>query len=368
MATFFIFTLCFIFFYPQFHLAAPISSFSFQNFDKVSNFKPQFALYGDANVGFNGSAAIRLTNSVSHSAGRVIYKNPIKLAQGNSDNNTVKLASFSTYFSFSMSPERSPENGDGLAFVMVSGGFNVSGFDYENPFGISLRSDKSESEIVAVEFDTKRDLKYGDLNDNHVGINVGGFDSVKVINASFANVLLDSGRKLSAWIDYEASSKRLEVRLTRFGGLKPIDPLLSYQIDLSKLWMDENVYLGLSSSNRNSSQTCLIYSWSFLLRGVPRWMHSHPLDPETVGKNAKPVVVVHKRSTCVLRVLAAMVFGTACGALGAFMVLYLWTIFGNRRPVVPEECSSVHPVDFEYKKVKVVVEKSLAVEDGKQKQ
>ncbi|XP_065851665.1 L-type lectin-domain containing receptor kinase S.4-like [Euphorbia lathyris] len=361
MAAFFIstslFALCFILFYPQLLLSDPISSFSFQRFDKVSN----FALYGDASAVSNGSA-LQLTNSVNSSSGRVMYKNPIKLARGNNEN-PVKLASFSTYLSFSMTPE----NGDGLAFVMVSGGFNVSAFDTNNPFGLSLRSEKSGSEIVAVEFDTKRDFKYDDLDGNHVGINVGGFESV---NASSANVILNNGSRLNAWIDYEASSMRLEVRLSQFGDLKPMDPLLSYQIDLSKLWKDENVYLGLSSSNGNSSnsshssQTCLIYSWSFLLRGFPHWMHSEPLDPETFGKNAKPVVVIHKRSTCVLRVLAAMIFGTACGALGAFMVLYLWTIFGDRRPVVPEVCSSVHPVDFEYKKVKVVVEK--AVEDGKQ--
>jgi hypothetical protein len=53
-----------------------------------------------------------------------------------------------------------------------------------------------------------------------------------------------------------------------------------------------------------------------------------------------------------------MVFGAGCGALAAFTVLYLWTIFGNRRPVVPEECV-MKPVDFEYKKVNIVVDKPL---------
>ncbi|KAF2288580.1 hypothetical protein GH714_008769 [Hevea brasiliensis] len=311
MAAFFISARFIAFGFLIFHLqvlsAHPNSSFSFESFDKNSNFESVIALYGDANAVNNGSA-LQLTSSVSSSAGRVMYKKPIKLVEGK----PVSLVSFSTYFSFLMSPD----NGDGLAFVMVSDAFNASSFS-NIPFGLSSRSEESDSELI-VEFDTKRDAKYGDLNDNHVGINVGGLVSVEVKNASSANVVLNDGKRLSSWIDYEASSKRLEA--------------------------------------------CFIYSWSFELRIVPQWMHSEPLDPQAFAKTVKPVVI-HKRSACFLRVLAAMIFGTACGALGAFIVLYLWTIFGNRRLVVPAECS-VHPVDFEYKKFKVVVEK--AIEDGKQ--
>ncbi|EEF34513.1 L-type lectin-domain containing receptor kinase VIII.2 [Ricinus communis] len=329
------------------------SSFSFQSFHKDPNFDSNIALYGDASAVNNGSV-LQLTRSVSSSAGHIMYKKPIKLVEGN----PINLVSFSSYISFSMSSE----NGDGLAFVMVSGRFNVSALDSDSPFGFSLRLKRNNSEFIAVEFDTRKDAEYGDLNDNHVGVNVGGFVSAKVKNASSVNIVLNNGKRLSSWIDYEAGSRRLEVRLSKFGNIKPMDPLLSYPIDLSKLWKDEKFYIGLSSSNRNSSQACLIYSWSFEQRHVPQWMHSQPLDPQAFAKDVKPGVIT-KQGNCFLRVLATMIFGTACGALGAFSVLYLWTIFGNRRPVVPEECS-VHPVEFEYKKVKVVVEK--AVEDGKQ--
>ncbi|CAK7333591.1 unnamed protein product [Dovyalis caffra] len=326
-------------------------SFSFESFDKNLNFESNIALYGDAKVVGNGSS-LQLTHSVSSSAGRVIYKKPLKLVEGNPGN----LVSFSTYFSFLMSPD----NGDGLAFVMVPSGFDVRVFD-NNPFGLYLGSEKSILKFVAVEFDTMRDAKYGDLNDNHVGIDVGGFVSVKVRNVSSNNIVLNSGKRLHSWIDYEAGSKRFDVRLSQSGDIKPIDPLVSHPIDLSKMWNDEKVLIGLSSSNGNSSQTCFLHSWSFKARRVPHWMHSQPLDPQAFAKHVKPVVV-QKKSDCILKMLAAMIFGTACGALGAFMVLYLWTIFGNRRPVVPEDCS-VHPAEFEYKKVKVVVDE--AVKDGK---
>ncbi|XP_011019177.1 PREDICTED: lectin-like protein At1g53070 [Populus euphratica] len=341
--------------YMIFHLkmlhAVSSYSFSFGSFDKDPNFESSIALYGDAKVVGN-SSSLQLTRPVSLSAGRVMYKQPIKLVEGNPGN----LVSFSTYFSFLMSPD----NGDGLAFVVVPSGFNASVFG-NSPFGLYLGSEKSSPKFVAVEFDTMRDAKFGDLNDNHVGIDVGGFVSVKVRNVSSNNMVLNSGKRLHSWIDYEAGSKRLEVRLSHSGDIKPIDPLLSHPIDLSKMWNGEKVLIGLTSSNGNSSQTCFLHSWNFTLRRVPLWMHSQPLDPQDFAKHEKPVVV-QKKSNCILKMLTAMIFGTACGALGAFMVLYLWTIFGNRRPVMPEECS-VPPVDFEYKKVKVIVDK--AIEDGK---
>ncbi|XWS55582.1 hypothetical protein CRYUN_Cryun09bG0013000 [Craigia yunnanensis] len=356
MATFFIsnyFTaLTFLIFLFKILAAEQSSSFSFKSFGKDPKFESNIALYGDAHVPNDGSW-IQVTNSVSWSAGRVMYKKPIKLVEGKIKN----FASFSTYFSFSMSHE----NGDGLAFVMVPSSFNVDVLS-NSSFGISLGLEKSKSGIVAVEFDTFKDAKYGDSNENHVGIDVGSLASVKMRNLSSVNLVLNNGEKVHSWIDYEASSKRLEIRLTQSSSTRPDDPLLSYSIDLSKLWNDEEVFLGLSSSNGNTLQTCFIHLWSFKLRQVPNWMHSQPLDPEAIAKKPKPLTTAHKRSNCFWRVLAVFIFGGACGALTASCLLYLWTILGYRRPVAPEECG-VHPVDFEYKKVKVVVDK--AVKDGK---
>ena len=316
--------LTFLIFLFKILAAEQSSSFSFKSFGKDPNFESNIALYGDAHVANDGSW-IQLTNSVNCSAGRAMYKKPIKLVEGKVRN----FASFSTYFSFSMSHE----NGDGLAFVMVPGSFNanVSG---NSSFGISLGLGKSKSDVVAVEFDTFKDAKYGDLNENHVGIDVGSLVSVKVRNLSSVNLVLNNGEKIHSWIDYEASSKRLEIRLSQSSSTRPDGPLLSYSIDLSKLWNDEEVLVGLSSSNGNSSQTCFIYLWSFKLRQVPNWMHYQRLDPKAIAKNTKPLTTAHKSSNCLWKVLAVFIFDGACGALTASCVLYLWTIVGDRHPVV----------------------------------
>ncbi|KAK8280556.1 hypothetical protein V6Z12_D09G183100 [Gossypium hirsutum] len=281
-----------ILFHLKFVAAVQSSSFSFKTFGEDPNFESKIALYGDAHVANHGSV-IQLTNSVKWSAGRVMYKKPIKLVE---------------------------------------------------------------------EFDTSKDGKYGDLNENHVGIDVGSLVSVKVRNLSSVNLVLNNGEKLHSWIDYEATSKRLEIRLSESSSTRPNEPLLSHSIDLATLWKDEEVFVGLSSSNGNSSQTCFIHLWSFKLRQVPNWMHSQPLDPEAISKNPKPSTTAHKSSNCLWKVLAVFIFGCACGVLTASCLLYLWTTLGARRPVAPEECS-VHPVEFEYKKVKIVVDE--VVKDDK---
>ncbi|KAL3839449.1 hypothetical protein ACJIZ3_024040 [Penstemon smallii] len=324
-------------------------TFFSKNFGQELNFESQFALYGDAKVA-NDSMSVQISGSGISTFGRVICKKPINLVEGNSRN----MVSFANSFVFSLSSE----NGDGLAFVMLPVDFPFNQFD--NGSMRLLRERKFK--FLAVEFDTYKDGKYNDVNGNHIGVDIESHVSVKVSNVSSIDLVLNSGEKLQAWIDYEASSKRLEVRLSKLGDNRPLDPLLSYPIDLSKMWKGENVIVGFSSSSGNSSQKSNLYSWSFSSRIVPQWMHSEPIDPDNfVEKGVE--LKVPKGSDCYLRILTALIFGTGCGALIAFFVLFIWTIFGNRRPVVPEEFA-VQSKECEYKKFNVVVV-DKTIEDGK---
>lgn len=321
------------------------SSFDFKNLASRWNIESQFSMYGDAKP-VDVDMSVEISGSVVSSAGRLVSKSPLKFVEGN----PRKLVSFASTFVFSMSSEK----GDGLAFVMAPKEYPMNDFD-GGSFGLLAWR---KLKFIAVEFDSSRDGKYSDVNDNHVGIDVDSLVSVKVRNVSSINLILNSGEKLQAWIDYEASSKRLEVRLSRLGEIRPLDPLISYPIDLPRVWGNNEVFVALSSSSGNSSQKCNVHSWSLNLRPVPYWMHSEPLDPATFVEKKKERNV-HQKSDCALRVLAALIFGTGCGALGAFVVLFVWTIMGNKRPVVPEDYA-VQPVEF--KKAKVV---DKSIEDVK---
>ena len=323
----------------------PIPLFSYAGFGKDLKFKPNVALFGNAKVLNEGSGIHFSGFGSSRGTGRIMYKKPIKLSQGK----PRQLVSFSTYFAFSVSLE----DGGGLAFVMAPKGSQGNVFYQSSSSGLN----DGKFEVVGVEFSASKSGRKGVSSSCDVNMNIGGSVVAKKSNTSI-------GEKLHVWIDYEASSRRLEVRLSQHGKARPSYPLMWHSIDLSNVLKENEMFVGFSSvKGNNDSQACDLYSWSFVLRNFPHSMHSEPLDPKVFVKNTESPVA-KQRSDCFLRVLAAMIFGTGCGALTAFIVLYLWTIFGNnKRAVVPEE-SVVQPVDVEYRKnVRIVVDKTI--EDGK---
>lgn len=331
----FIITLSFLttFFFKSL-IADSNTSFSLNNFGKDSTF---VALYGDAKL-INGGSSLQLTAASPSSAGRVIYKKPIKIYAGT----PKKLVSISTYFSFYIS------NGDLLSFLV----FPLNVFDYNASSGLlSNRKHK----YLSVEFE------------HHISIDSSRLMSVKVMNLSSVNLAIDGSEKMQTWIDYQPGSKRLEVRLNRFGSTRPIDPQLFVQLDLLKIWpKTEGVFVGLSSSNGNSSKTCKVDSWSFKASRAPDWLHSEPLDPmNSILNQEQQIKVVSKENYCVMKILAALILGIGFGSLGTFVVMFLFTVFGNRnrQPIVPEEFAVKSLQDYEHKKLKIVLDEASANEN-----
>ncbi|KAF2296200.1 hypothetical protein GH714_036705 [Hevea brasiliensis] len=104
---------------------------------------------------------------------------------------------------------------------LIMGTYNfASKFLGQFPFEVS-----SEKGYLDIEFGASMDGNVGDCNTSDV------FVSVK------------SGVKLKAWINYDASSKRLEVRLSKLRDKRP------YSIDLSNMWEVSDVYAALGSRN-----------------------------------------------------------------------------------------------------------------------
>ncbi|KAL4557953.1 hypothetical protein LXL04_036149 [Taraxacum kok-saghyz] len=321
-------TLCFFTFFFKSLIATSNTSFSLNNFGENSTFPSFLALYGDAKVD-NGGSSLQLTGPVLSSAGRVIYKKPIKIYGGIPE----KSVSISTYFSFSIS------NGNHLAFVLFPYGYPLNLFDY-----------KYSSGLLSVEFE------------EHIAIDSSRLMSVKLMNISSVNLVINGSEVMQTWIDYEPASKRLEVRLNNIGSNRPVDPLLFVQKDLSKIWpKNERVYVGLTSSNQNSSEICKIDSWKFKAHRAPDWMHSQPLDPtKEIQKHEMKVPI---ESDCVMKILVALISGIGLGCLGTFIVMFMWTVFGNRRPVMPEEYAVKSLQEDEHKKLKIVLDKACANEN-----
>ncbi|KAL1193833.1 Lectin [Cardamine amara subsp. amara] len=321
----FLFLLCF-----EIHgtIAAHVNfTFSFNGFVKSPSFDKSVALFGDSKL-VNHTSLIQLTDSVSRSVGRVVYKKPINLFQGKQRNSR----SFSTYFSFSSMPNEIGD--DVLAFVMIPSSLDLSLFGKEDnsssALGFLLEHAKNET-VVAVEFSISK-------SGNRARLFIGRPESAKIRNISFeGDLMMNNGGRLSCMIDYEASPKRMMVRFRKSGSIKLFDPFFSFSVDLAKLWKDGEVTVGLSSANGNSSKPHFLHSWSFELRHPPP-THSEPLEPDEFSTEEEEG---RERSECIWRMLGALVLGAACGALGVMLALYLWTICRLRRSmvVVPEECA-----------------------------
>ncbi|GAB4829498.1 hypothetical protein Ancab_019171, partial [Ancistrocladus abbreviatus] len=75
---------------------------------------------------------------------------------------------------------------DGIAFVVVPSGAGGLGqnFDHQKSFGISKNAGKSKGKFIAIEFATRKWDNVGDVNGNHVGVDVGSFMSTKIANVS----------------------------------------------------------------------------------------------------------------------------------------------------------------------------------------
>ncbi|KAG2272559.1 hypothetical protein Bca52824_067114 [Brassica carinata] len=185
------------------------------------SFDKEVELFGDSKL-INEGSSIQLTNSVSGSEGRVVYKEPINLSNS---------LSFSSYFSFSMPNE----NDDVMAFVMVPTSLDLDLFgkkdNSSSALGFLFEHAKKET-VVAFEFDISN-------RGNRARILLGKPESSEVRNLSFEGDLLmmENGGTLSCMIDYEASLKRMMVRFRKLGTRKMLDPFFDFSVDLGSYGM-----------------------------------------------------------------------------------------------------------------------------------
>ncbi|XP_004503219.1 lectin-like protein At1g53070 [Cicer arietinum] len=316
----------------------------------IPNFDNDVDLFGDAKVFADKSGGtgthVKLTHHSSLAAGLLLRRQPIIFTD---------TASFSVEFTFSISPDA----GGGLLLIIIPGNL-AAAFPGNGSYGFSPSTTNS---FLGVEFDTSKDDNVGDLNANHVGIDFGSLVSVAVANVSDSNMVLNSGKKLKAWVDYEAGSHILEVRLNKWNEDKSLNPIVSHNIDLFKIWGSQPVYIGLSSSNdADSVQVVRVYSWKLNLRNVStNSLHSQPVDPN--GLSDEEAKLDANRKFRPLTLLAGVIFGTVCVVLVTFVVLFMWVIFFHKYEEESLAKLPEHPSDVRYERIDVAVDKNAEETD-----
>ncbi|OAE33960.1 hypothetical protein AXG93_3005s1060 [Marchantia polymorpha subsp. ruderalis] len=214
------------------------TSFVFDSFDCLKDNHLQCT--GDSSSTADGQ--LNLTDASRGSTGRVLYLPGIRLL----DPETSQVSFFSTNFTFSMVGDY-PRPGEGLAFIMMSNPiFEGSGGGFLGVYG---PDGHAGTQTLAVEFDTLKNVRSGhfrfnDINGNHVGVDLESINSIVQVDAGSFGIVLSREATLTAWVDYFAPtgklSGRLQVRISRTSS-RPRTPLLSYEIDLSKIFTDSPV-------------------------------------------------------------------------------------------------------------------------------
>ncbi|GLT75834.1 hypothetical protein SLA2020_475280 [Shorea laevis] len=228
------------------------------------------SLDGLAEVTSNG--LLKLTNDILREKGHAFYSSPVKLK--NSTNGTA--FSFTTTFVFAILPQYPTSGGHGIAFVISpSRGLpRAVGLRFVGLFNGSNNGNDT-NHVVAVELDTVNNVDFGDIDDNHIGIDVNGLNSEVSHGAGyyvdsigqFRNLTLMSGRLMQVWVEYNGLEKRMNVTLAPINVPKPKLPLLSLPKDLSPI-VNDRVYLGFSSSNGvTTSSHHYVLGWSFMING-----------------------------------------------------------------------------------------------------
>ncbi|XP_076938401.1 L-type lectin-domain containing receptor kinase S.4-like [Bidens hawaiensis] len=246
-------------------LLHPIFSYSFiYNTFKSNHHNPNLTLNGIADITSNG--ILKLTNVSTHTIGHGFYPDPILFK--NPDTN--KVVSFSTAFVFSIVPRYRKLGGHGLAFTIAptKDFIGAQPSQYLGLVNVTLNG-KASNHLLAVEFDTVQDFEFRDISDNHVGVNINRMKSVNSTNAGFfidgnstkQDLCLHSGKKIQAWIDYDADKHQLDVTLSIYSN-KPSTPILSVPVDLSPTFQDY-MYVGFSSSTGVLASSHYVYGWSF---------------------------------------------------------------------------------------------------------
>ncbi|KAF8396619.1 hypothetical protein HHK36_018243 [Tetracentron sinense] len=211
-------------------------------------------LLGDAHLN-NGSVCLTRDLSVPNSgAGRVLYSKPVRFRQPGSH----FPASFSTFFSFSVTNLNPTSIGGGLAFLISPDDETVG----EAGGFLGLVNGKgSLSGFVAIEFDTLMDVEFKDINGNHVGLDLNSMVSTQVGDLGDVGVDLQSGDLVNAWIEYDGSTQVINVSVS-YSNVQPEEPLLSFNVDLDE-FVEDFMFVGFSGSTQGSTEIHSIEWWSF---------------------------------------------------------------------------------------------------------
>ncbi|XP_048139007.1 L-type lectin-domain containing receptor kinase IV.1-like [Rhodamnia argentea] len=251
----------------------------------------------DGTAGITPDGLLKLGYDLQTQQGHAFHPYPVQFK--NSPSGSV--FSFSTTFIFAIRSQFHTLSGHGIVFVVAP----QSGLPWSLPsqyLGMfnETNNGNTTNHVVGVELDTILSSEFQDINDNHVGIDLNGLTSAMSAPAGyyahrgkFKNLTLISGKAMQVWVDYDGVEKQINVTLAPINVRKPDTPLLSLTRDLASI-INENMYVGFSSSTGSVLTSHYVLGWSFgVHREAPALaLHQLPKLPQIAKKETSKVLTI----------------------------------------------------------------------------
>lgn len=254
-----------------------MSSFTFERFvgddhEKLLSFRGDSSIYGDA---------LQLTPETLNDAhswkqknasGRIMYHKPFRFWIGDGGDG-YRLASFNTTFVINIYRESDWEAGNGLAFLIAPNA-SIPEASYGQYLGLTNASTdgSTANHFVAIEFDTEKQDDIEDPDHNHIGFNINSIRSKNAFPLDKYNITLSPdppGVNYTVWVDYNGTSKLMQVYMVKEGNQKPGEPLLNETIDL-KEYLKQESYFGFAASTGDPQiELNCVLKWSLQINNQP---------------------------------------------------------------------------------------------------
>ncbi|KAG6504064.1 probable L-type lectin-domain containing receptor kinase S.5 [Zingiber officinale] len=241
-------------------LIARMRSLEFNYTDFVAENSTDFIFAGGTSIAGGALQITPNSGNQSHQSSRVMYSSSFKLHRGNGS----ALTSINSTFVFNIQPLTHP-GGEGFTFLLTNNPALPAGDSSGQWLGAfsSQTNGSSLNRTVAVEFDTRRNYA-GDLDDNHVGLDVNGIPSEGQLSFGAVGINISQGIDVEVIILFDAEEGLVQLLAAMINGSSVISNVFgfSWGLDLSQ-HLDEDVWVGFSSSTSNLSQLNKIKSWYF---------------------------------------------------------------------------------------------------------
>ncbi|CAL4974992.1 unnamed protein product [Urochloa decumbens] len=249
----------------------------------------------------------RRDQSSTDSLGRATYTQPVPLW----DKATGETASFTTTFSFRITPDPSTFPGDGMAFFLGHFGPGIPINSTGGMLGLipAYTNGTGDGTIVAVEFDTFRNLANDDISSSHVGIDVNSLNSTASTDTTSRTKNLTSGYEMVATVRYVNATGLLAVRLV----INDTSHYVNATVDLKK-YLPERVVVGFSAATGAGGEQHQVLSWAFTstLQEAPATAPAPALTAP--GSSIQQPKKRSSEGALIIAVLVPVLFLLACAA------------------------------------------------------